>query len=50
LFVRGGESSIIENDAAVYEHVAHNAVFGSGESNQKKLAAWERSIQLRAGR
>ena len=47
LFVRGGDLSIIENDAVLYEHEAQNAIFGSGRSTAKELAAWEASIQLR---
>ncbi len=40
LFVRGGDLSIIENDAVIYEQEAHNAIFGSGRSREKELAAW----------
>jgi hypothetical protein len=50
LVVRGGDSSIIENDAVIYEQAAHNAIFGNGESNEKKLAAWEQSVQLQTDR
>ena len=46
LFVRGGDLSIIENDAVIYEQEAHNAIFGNGRSSEKELAAWERSVQL----
>jgi hypothetical protein len=46
LFVTGGDLSIIENDAVIYEHEAHNAVFGNGTSREKEIAAWEASIQL----
>jgi hypothetical protein len=46
LFVRGGELSIIENDAVVYEQEAHNAIFGNGRSREKELAAWEHAIQV----
>ena len=47
LFVRQGDLSIIENDAVIYEQEAHNAIFGSGGSREKELAAWVRSTQLR---
>lgn len=46
LFVRGGDLSIIENDAVIYEQATHRAIFGDGESSEKKLAAWEHSVQL----
>jgi hypothetical protein len=46
LFVRGGDLSIIENDAVIYEQEAHHAIFGSGTSKEKELAAWEEA-QLR---
>ena len=46
LFVRGGDLSIIENDAVVYEQEAHNAIFGDGSSREKEVAAWEHSVQL----
>ena len=45
LLVRGGDLSIIENDAVIYEHEAHNAIFGNGRSREKELAAWEASAQ-----
>jgi hypothetical protein len=47
LFVRGGDLSIIENDAVIYEQEAHNAIFGNGSSREKELAAWEHAAQLR---
>jgi hypothetical protein len=40
LLVRGGDSSVIENDAMIYEQEACNAVFGVERSNEKSLAAW----------
>jgi hypothetical protein len=46
LFVREGDLSIIENDAALYEQEAHNAIFGNGRSREKELAAWEHAVQL----
>lgn len=46
LFVRGGDPSIIENDAMIYEQAAHNAIFGGSESSEKRLAAWEHSVQV----
>jgi hypothetical protein len=46
LFVRGGDLSIIENDAVVYEHEAHNAIFGNGESRASELAAWQAAVGL----
>ncbi len=45
LFRREGDSSIIENDAVMYEQMAHDAIFGNGESREKELAAWENSAQ-----
>jgi hypothetical protein len=45
LFVRGGDLSIIENDAVIYEQEAGNAIFGNGRSKEKELAAWERVAQ-----
>jgi len=41
LFVKDGDSSFIENDAVIYEQLAHNHIFGSGLSKQKTRAAWE---------
>ena len=45
LFVRGGNLSIIENDAVIYEQEAHSAIFGSGRSREKEAAAWAASVQ-----
>ena len=45
LLVRGGDLSIIENDAVIYEHEAHDAIFGNGSSTEKELAAWEASAR-----
>jgi hypothetical protein len=45
LFVRGGDLSIIENDAVIYEQEAHNAIFGSSRSRAREIAAWEASVQ-----
>ena len=45
LFVRGGDLSIIENDAVIYEQEAQTAIFGSGASKAKELAAWEVAVQ-----
>jgi hypothetical protein len=42
LFVKDGDPSFIENDAMIYEQLAHNNVFGTGVSKQKERAAWER--------
>lgn len=47
LFVRGGDLSIIENDAVIYEQEAHNAIFGNGRSKAKELAAWEAAVGQR---
>ena len=47
LFVRGGNLSIIENDAVVYEQEAYEAIFGNGRSREKELAAWEAAAQLK---
>ena len=47
LVVRGGDLSIIENDAVIYEQNVQNAIFGNGRSRAKELAAWEHSAQLR---
>jgi hypothetical protein len=47
LFVRGGDLSIIENDAVIYEQEAHNAIFGNGSSKDKELAAWEAAVEQR---
>jgi hypothetical protein len=41
LFVKGGDPSFIENDAVIYEQLAHNNIFGSGASKQMERAAWE---------
>jgi hypothetical protein len=46
LLVRGGDLSIIENDAVIYEQEAENAIFGNGRSREKEVAAWEASAQL----
>jgi hypothetical protein len=46
LFAREGDLSLIENDAMIYEHEAHDAVFGNGRSPEKELAAWQQA-QLR---
>jgi len=46
LLVRGGNASIIENDAVIYEQAAHRAIFGNGESSEKKFAAWKHSVQF----
>lgn len=46
LFKREGDLSIIENDAVIYEHAAHEAIFGSGTCRDKEVAAWVRSVQL----
>jgi hypothetical protein len=46
LFVREGDLSIIENDAEIYEHAAHKAIFGDGRSREKEVAAWQRSVRL----
>jgi hypothetical protein len=46
LFVRGGDPSIIENDAVIYEQEAHNNIFGSGKSSEKEVAAWEAAVRL----
>lgn len=45
LFMRGGDLSIIENDAVIYEQQAHSAIFGNGRSTEKELAAWEAAVQ-----
>jgi hypothetical protein len=45
LFMREGDSSIIENDAMLYEQEARNAIFGDGRSREKELAAWAQSVQ-----
>ncbi len=50
LFVRGDDLSMIENDPIIYEHEAHDAIFGDGRSREKELAAWERSAQDRISR
>ena len=47
LFVRGGDLSIIENDAVIYEQEAHDAIFGSGTSREKELAAWQQAARVR---
>jgi hypothetical protein len=49
LFVRGGNLSIIENDAVLYEREAHDAIFGNGTSSARQLAAWEAAARLRMG-
>ena len=49
LFVRGGNLSIIENDAVIYEQQAHNAIFGNGRSTEKELAAWEAAQRVDQG-
>lgn len=48
LFVRGGDLSIIENDAVVYEQQAQNAIFGNGKSSEKELAAWETVVRQKS--
>jgi len=30
----------------VYEHEAHNAIFGNGESRASELAAWQAAVGL----
>ncbi len=45
LFAPGGDLSLIENDAVIYEQQAHNAVFGNGRSREKELAAWASAVQ-----
>jgi hypothetical protein len=47
LFMREGDSSIIENDAMLYEQEARNAIFGDGRSREKELAALVQSLQQR---
>ncbi len=47
LLVRGGDLSIIENDAVIYEQEAHHAIFGNGSSSERELAAWEAAARLR---
>ena len=49
LLVRGGNLSIIENDAVLYEREAHDAIFGNGTSSARQLAAWEAAVRLRIG-
>ncbi len=46
LLVPGGNLSIMENDALLYEQQAHNAIFGNGQSSEKRLAAWEAAVVL----
>ena len=46
LFVRGGDLSIVENDAVIYEHEAQNAIFGNGRSSARELAAWQAAARL----
>jgi hypothetical protein len=41
LFSREGDSSLVENDAMIYEQEAFVAIFGDGMSSEKKLAAWK---------
>jgi hypothetical protein len=48
LLSRQGESSIVENDAVLYEQEAHRAIFGDGESRPRALAAWEAAAKLRS--
>lgn len=45
LFVRGGDLSVIENDAVIYEQEAHSAIFGNGRSRERELAAWEHAAR-----
>ena len=45
LVVRGGDASIIENDAVLYEHEARTAIFGGGRSRERELAAWQAAVQ-----
>jgi hypothetical protein len=47
LFVRGGDPSIIENDALIYEQEAYAAIFGNGRSREKEIAAWEAAVRPR---
>jgi hypothetical protein len=49
LSVRGGDLSIIENDAVLYEREAHDAIFGSGRSKAKALAAWHQACRALNG-
>jgi hypothetical protein len=45
LFRRGGDSSIIENDAVIFEQEAQNAIFTNARSRTRELAAWVASVE-----
>jgi hypothetical protein len=42
---RGGDASIIENDAVVYEQEAREAIFANGRSYAGEFAAWAASVE-----